>query len=116
MQPGERERERERERLYLTGVDGPTITSSLSPLLPGEERVLALQESGIPSALSYARLASPPFPVLNSFTTCYWLRLTRFREESTLMSYAVSDDRDNELRMGEAHTVRIIMVFRFSKC
>ncbi|XP_045129533.1 uncharacterized protein LOC123515136 isoform X2 [Portunus trituberculatus] len=82
-------------------VEGPTIISSLSPLSPGEERVLALQESGIPSALSYARLAAPPFPVLSSFTTCYWLRLTRFREESTLMSYAVSDDRDNELRMGQ---------------
>lgn len=72
--------------------------------------MLVLQESGTPSALSYARLAAPLFPELTSFTTCYWLKLTRFREESTLMSYAVSDDRDNELRMGKAegNTPRII--------
>lgn len=66
----------------------------------GHEKVMYLQESGIPSAGSYARLASS-FPALDSFSVCYWLRLNRFREESTLMSYAVSDDKDNELRMGE---------------
>ncbi|XP_071531024.1 LOW QUALITY PROTEIN: uncharacterized protein [Panulirus ornatus] len=76
-----------------------SATSKSPPLpSPGVERVLFLQESGTPSALSYARLATP-FPALTSFSVCYWLRLNRFREESTLMSYALSDDKDNELRM-----------------
>ncbi|XP_042218730.1 uncharacterized protein LOC121863881 [Homarus americanus] len=34
-----------------------------------------------------------------SFTVCYRLLLGRFREESTLMSYAVADDKDNEIRI-----------------
>lgn len=67
---------------------------------PGESRVLVLQRSGEPTATSHGRLVSI-FPSLASFTVCYWLRLVRFREESTLMSYAVSDSRDNELRMGQ---------------
>ncbi|KAG7166367.1 Neuronal pentraxin-2-like 8 [Homarus americanus] len=63
-----------------------------------EDRVLVLQESGTPSAASYARLVKP-FPRLESFTICYRIKLNRFREESTLMSYAVSDDKDNEFRI-----------------
>ncbi|KAK8401438.1 hypothetical protein O3P69_002897 [Scylla paramamosain] len=63
-----------------------------------QAKVIVLQESGKPSAESYARLLTP-FPILRTFTVCYRIRLIRFREESTLMSYAVSDDKDNELRM-----------------
>lgn len=62
--------------------------------------ILFLQESGIPSSESFAHLMTP-FPKLFSFSVCYRLRLARFREESTLMSYALSDDLDNEIRMGE---------------
>lgn len=65
----------------------------------GKLKVLVLQASGRPSADSYARLLTP-FPTLQTFTVCYRIRLLRFREESTMMSYAVSDDKDNELRMG----------------
>ena len=61
--------------------------------------ILVLQDLGTPSGSSYARLITP-FPELDDFTVCYRLRLHRFREESTLMSYAVSDSKDNELRMG----------------
>ncbi|KAK4320578.1 hypothetical protein Pmani_008582 [Petrolisthes manimaculis] len=63
-----------------------------------EVKVLVLQASGKPSDSSYARLLTP-FPELHTFTACYRIRLTRFREESTLMSYAVTSARDNELRM-----------------
>ncbi|XP_069167656.1 LOW QUALITY PROTEIN: uncharacterized protein [Procambarus clarkii] len=63
-----------------------------------EERVLVLQKSGTPSPESYVRLVTP-FPRLDSFTICYRIRLVRFREESTLMSYAFSIDRDNEFRI-----------------
>ena len=59
-----------------------------------------LQESGTPAATSFARMLTP-FPILRVFTVCYRIRLNRFREESTLMSYAVSAAKDNELRMGE---------------
>ncbi|CAL4122826.1 unnamed protein product, partial [Meganyctiphanes norvegica] len=58
------------------------------------------QKSGVPSAKSYARLdASTSLPEMSSFTVCYRIFLTRYREESTLMSYAISDGKDNELRM-----------------
>lgn len=63
---------------------------------------MILQESGIPSSTSYARLATP-LPQLLSFSLCYRIKLQRFREESTLMSYAISDDRDNEFRIGGGH-------------
>ncbi|XP_071544757.1 uncharacterized protein [Panulirus ornatus] len=70
---------------------------------PEETLVLSLQESGQPSSSSYARLLTS-FPELGSFTVCYRLLLLRFREESTLMSYAVSDDKDNEIRMDHRQT------------
>ncbi|XP_064113370.1 uncharacterized protein LOC135220010 isoform X2 [Macrobrachium nipponense] len=57
-----------------------------------------LQEEGVPTNTSFARLLTP-FPELKDFTVCYRIRLKRFREESTLMSYAISDEKDNELRM-----------------
>ena len=77
-----------------------TIPHTLpSPTGAGEEVVMLLQRSGTPTATSFARLLTP-FPVLKTFTVCYRIRLRRFREESTLMSYAVSEDKDNELRMG----------------
>ncbi|XP_037779361.1 neuronal pentraxin-2-like [Penaeus monodon] len=65
--------------------------------------ILFLQESGIPSSESFAHLVTP-FPKLFSFSVCYRLRLARFREESTLMSYALSDDLDNEIRMDHRMT------------
>ncbi|KAG7170875.1 Glutamate-gated chloride channel-like 3 [Homarus americanus] len=83
-----------------TGVqDADIITSSEVPAVGRDEvLVLALQESGVPSSHSYASLLTP-FPKLMSFTVCYRLLLGRFREESTLMSYAVADDKDNEIRI-----------------
>ncbi|KAK3867319.1 hypothetical protein Pcinc_027213 [Petrolisthes cinctipes] len=80
--------------------DRDTVVEDRDAVVVGrdESRVLVLQRSGKPTATSHARLVSV-FPSLASFTACYWLRLVRFREESTLMSYAVSDSRDNELRM-----------------
>ncbi|ROT60958.1 putative neuronal pentraxin-2 [Penaeus vannamei] len=77
---------------------GASDAGDYPQLAPGEVAVLVLQESGTPSPLSSARLRNA-FPELMSFTVCYWLFLSRFREESTLMSYAVSDSKDNELRM-----------------
>lgn len=65
-----------------------------------EALVLELQASGEPSDSSYARLATP-LPSLTSFTLCYMIKVNRFREESTFLSYAISDDRDNEFRIGE---------------
>ncbi|XP_047476382.1 neuronal pentraxin-2-like [Penaeus chinensis] len=65
--------------------------------------ILFLQESGIPSSESFAHLVTP-FPKLFSFSVCYRLRLARFREESTLMSYALSDDLDNVIRMDHRMT------------
>ncbi|XP_069953925.1 uncharacterized protein, partial [Cherax quadricarinatus] len=82
------------------------------PIGPGQVRVLALQESGVPTSTSYGRLLTP-FPELRSFTVCYRIRLNRFREESTVMSYAVSDDKDNELRMD--HQVMGLKVTLHSK-
>ncbi|KAK8393089.1 hypothetical protein O3P69_013253 [Scylla paramamosain] len=67
------------------------------------ETVLVLQASGAPSPASYARL-NTSFPRLESFTLCYRIKLNRFREESTLFSYALSDDRDNELRIDHRET------------
>ncbi|KAF2363380.1 Neurotransmitter-gated ion-channel ligand-binding domain [Trinorchestia longiramus] len=64
----------------------------------GEETVMMLQRSGTPSSESYAKLLTP-FPDLLVFTVCYRIRLRRFREESTLMTYAESDAEDNALRM-----------------
>ncbi|XP_064100869.1 uncharacterized protein LOC135211492 [Macrobrachium nipponense] len=75
-----------------------TEGSSPPAVADDEVLVLSLQESGRPSSESYARLLTP-FPELRSFTVCYWLKLGRFREESTLMSYAATDDKDNEIRM-----------------
>ncbi|XP_069977730.1 uncharacterized protein [Penaeus vannamei] len=74
----------------------PSATASQVP-------ILFLQESGTPSSESFAHLATP-FPKLFSFSVCYRLRLARFREESTLMSYALSDDLDNEIRMDHRMT------------
>lgn len=65
----------------------------------GQERVLLLQKSGAPSDTSFARLLTP-FPVLTVFTVCYRIRIHRFREEGTLLSYATSALKDNEMRMG----------------
>lgn len=65
-----------------------------------EALVLELQASGEPSDSSFARLATP-LPRLTSFTLCYMIKVNRFREESTFLSYAISDDRDNEFRIGE---------------
>ena len=64
-------------------------------------KVLFLQRSGTPSAESWAKLLTP-FPELDDFTVCYRIYLHRFREESTLMSYGVSNAKDNELRMGNS--------------
>lgn len=59
-----------------------------------------MQEDGQPSAKTYARLQTP-FPTVSSpFTVCYRIQMYRFREESTLISYALDNTRDNELRMG----------------
>lgn len=74
--------------------------STLPPIGPLEVRTILLQEDGVPTASSFARL-NTSFPELFSFTVCYRIYLLRFREESTLMSYAVSENKDNELRMGE---------------
>ncbi|XP_076056292.1 uncharacterized protein LOC143034241 [Oratosquilla oratoria] len=65
---------------------------------PERTRALSLQASGEPTSASYARLGTS-FPVLSSFSVCYRIKTFRYREESTLMSYAVSDSKDNELRM-----------------
>ncbi|XP_042888797.1 neuronal pentraxin-2-like [Penaeus japonicus] len=65
--------------------------------------ILFLQKSGTPSSESFARLVTP-FPELLSFSVCYRIRLARFREESTLMSYALSDDLDNVMRMDHRMT------------
>ncbi|KAG7176563.1 Neuronal pentraxin-2-like 1 [Homarus americanus] len=66
---------------------------------PSSSRVLVMQESGKPSSKTYARLLTP-FPALpSSFTLCYRIYMYRFREESTLISYAVDNTKDNELRM-----------------
>ncbi|ROT78797.1 putative glycine receptor subunit alpha-4 isoform X3 [Penaeus vannamei] len=72
--------------------------STLPPIGPLEVRTILLQEDGVPTASSFARL-NTSFPELFSFTVCYRIYLLRFREESTLMSYAVSENKDNELRM-----------------
>ena len=72
-------------------------------------RVLYLQRSSVPSAESWARMLTP-FPELNDFSVCYRIRLHRFREESTLMSYAVSNSKDNELRMGNYQLFNIIIL------
>ncbi|KAK7085490.1 hypothetical protein SK128_028221 [Halocaridina rubra] len=64
---------------------------------PSSARVLVLQESGEPSSRSYARLLTP-FPELVSFTLCYRIQMYRFREESTLISYALDNTKDDELR------------------
>ncbi|KAA0193776.1 hypothetical protein HAZT_HAZT006108 [Hyalella azteca] len=64
----------------------------------GEETVMLLQRSGTPTATSFARLLNP-FPELRNFTACYRIRMHRYREEGTLLSYALSDKEDNALRM-----------------
>ncbi|XP_068220335.1 uncharacterized protein [Palaemon carinicauda] len=64
---------------------------------------MLLQPTGVPSNTSFARLITP-FPELKDFTVCYRIRIQRFREESTLMSYAISSKEDNELRMDHRTT------------
>ncbi|XP_018025233.2 glutamate-gated chloride channel subunit beta [Hyalella azteca] len=66
----------------------------------GEETVMLLQRSGTPTATSFARLLNP-FPELRNFTACYRIRMHRYREEGTLLSYALSDKEDNALRIGQ---------------
>ncbi|XP_042218514.1 uncharacterized protein LOC121863781 isoform X3 [Homarus americanus] len=102
------------EAADMEAVVQAVSTSSTPTDQPGTDqvRVLVLQESGKPSSTSYARLLTP-FPELRSFTVCYRIRLNRFREESTLMSYAVSNDKDNELRMD--HQVASFKVSLHSK-
>ncbi|XP_066980309.1 uncharacterized protein [Macrobrachium rosenbergii] len=68
-----------------------------------EVRVMSLQTTGVPSNSSFARLLTP-FPEFRDFTVCYRIRLQRYRKESTLMSYALSDDEDRELRMDHRKT------------
>nr|XP_053626189.1 uncharacterized protein LOC128684076 [Cherax quadricarinatus] len=75
-----------------------------------KERVLVMQKSGTPSSESYARLVKP-FPRLGSFTICYRIMLLRFREESTLISYASSSDEDNGLRIGERRSYWTLYVY-----
>ncbi|XP_045110701.1 uncharacterized protein LOC123504331 [Portunus trituberculatus] len=87
--------------LLLLLVMLPTLKGQSSQ--GGMETVLVLQASGAPSPESYARL-NISFPRLESFTICYRIKLNRFREESTLLSYALSDDRDNELRIDHRET------------
>ncbi|XP_071522701.1 uncharacterized protein [Panulirus ornatus] len=66
---------------------------------PSSSRVLVMQERGQPSAKTYARLLTPFPTVASPFTVCYRIQMYRFREESTLISYALDNTRDNELRM-----------------
>ncbi|XP_069193444.1 uncharacterized protein [Procambarus clarkii] len=66
---------------------------------PSSSRVLVMQETGQPSAKTYARLLTPLPPINFPFTVCYRIYMYRFREESTLISYAVDNARDNELRI-----------------
>ncbi|XP_066980291.1 uncharacterized protein [Macrobrachium rosenbergii] len=70
---------------------------------PGEVRVMSLQTTGVPSNSSFARLLTP-FPELRDFTVCYRIRQQRYRKESTLMSYALSDNEDRELMMDHRKT------------
>lgn len=84
--------------------------STLPPIGPLEVRTIILQEDGVPTAASFARL-NTSFPELFSFTVCYRIHLLRFREESTLMSYAVSENKDNELRMGEGKLIHDLSPF-----
>ncbi|XP_066982711.1 neuronal pentraxin-2-like [Macrobrachium rosenbergii] len=64
---------------------------------PSSSRVLILQESGEPSSRSYARLTSS-FPDVRSFSICYRMQMYRFREETTLLSYAL-DSKDDVFRI-----------------
>ncbi|KAK4287699.1 hypothetical protein Pmani_039234, partial [Petrolisthes manimaculis] len=65
---------------------------------PTSSRVLVLQESGTPSDRTFARLLTPLPSLPPAFTACYRIKLYRFREEGTLISYALDNNRDNELR------------------
>ncbi|XP_050732358.1 uncharacterized protein LOC127006450 [Eriocheir sinensis] len=66
---------------------------------PSSSRVMVLQENGKPSDRSYSRLLTP-FPALPpALTLCYRLLLYRYREEGTLLSYALDNRRDNHVRI-----------------
>ncbi|KAK8379506.1 hypothetical protein O3P69_019435 [Scylla paramamosain] len=66
---------------------------------PSSSRVMVLQEQGKPSDRTYSRLLTP-FPALPAaFTLCYRLLLYRYREEGTLLSYALDNRRDNHMRI-----------------
>ncbi|XP_069995299.1 uncharacterized protein [Penaeus vannamei] len=66
-------------------------------------RVFRFQPTGSPSASS-AAILNQNLTSLNAFTICYRLRLFYFRRESVVLSYAISDEDNNVIRLD--HTTR----------